>query len=88
MAMFRQKGQIQELERTCGLEIKVGLLTEQWALSQLEELKKLWFEQQTLKDAHEAEIRRYIDIVTSEELKAKDYKKDLLHVKAELRLEC
>lgn len=40
-----------------------------------------------LKDAHEAEIRQYIDAATSEELKAKEYQKDLIQVKAKLRLE-
>ncbi|KAB2617058.1 hypothetical protein D8674_012927 [Pyrus ussuriensis x Pyrus communis] len=40
-----------------------------------------------LKDAHEAKIRQYIDAATSKELKAKEYQKDLIQVKAKLRLE-
>ncbi|KAB2597081.1 hypothetical protein D8674_000058 [Pyrus ussuriensis x Pyrus communis] len=37
------------------------------------ELKNIQFDQQTLKDVHEAEILRYIDAAMLEEMKAKDY---------------
>lgn len=54
-------------------------------LSQLEELKKVRSEQQTLKDDHEVEIHQYIDATTLEGMKVKDYQKDLWQVMKDLK---
>ncbi|TQD81290.1 hypothetical protein C1H46_033145 [Malus baccata] len=56
-------------------------------LSVWKRLKKIWVEQQTLKDAYDAEMHRYVDVATLKELKVKDYQEDLTRMREELRLE-
>lgn len=71
MALFCQTGQIRELKRISSHEAKTRLKLGRWLLAQSEKLKRTQAEQRALKDAHEVEMHKYIDVAIFEEMKQK-----------------